>query len=308
MKKTILILIITIFMMFSKSTFANESVDRAEVVFRAMHNNMYKKGMRTLETVNYSVEIIKKWPESIYASECINALLYSFDYGMAAPWVSEDVTKNNVKWFENHIINNNTSDVEISELIVFACMLSKPKFYFDHKRSDYYPDIYKVIKDVIYKNDSIENESIKILKYIENHSKNKNYRNLAFLALLSNYYDKENNIDHIKKIINQNPKHPHFATIRFYYANRLLNEKKYEEGYNEIKKIIEFNKDAIVPLENYNYGVKCYDKLACLYFQNKDYLNAKKYIMLLKKNAPADFPRLKALEKTLNSIEKLIKK
>lgn len=311
MKKATLILIIAIFMMFSKPAFASESVDSAEVMFKAMHNNMYKERMRTLETVNYSVEIIKKWPESIYANECINALFYSFDYWMAAPKVSEKLAENNVNWFENHIVNNNTSGVEISELIVFASMLYRPKFYFDHMRSDYWPEIYKIkrgIKKVIYKNDYIENESIKILKYIETHSKNENYRFLALFALFDYYYNTSVGVEHIKKIIEKYPKHTHIAAIRFYYADCLLLQKKYEEGINEIKKIIEFNKDIVFPLENCNYGVKCYDKLACIYFQNKDYLNAKKYIMLFKKNAPINSPRLKVMEKTLNTIEKLIKK
>lgn len=67
--------------------------------------------------------------------------------------------------------------------------------------------------------------------------------------------------------------------------NSLIDNNKYEEGLYELKQIIELNINLMIPLESLSYKQLTCIKLANIYFNNKDYINAKKYILLLKENA-----------------------
>lgn len=313
MKKTTLILIIAIFMMFSKPVYANESVDSAEVVFRAMRTNIYKERSITSEAVNNSIEIIKKWPESIYASESI----YTLHYPVVASHADEKVLINNSRWFEKNIINNKIAEIETAEVIVYTAMLYLPEQFTDYNYSmSYFPSVvhnkgetYEIAsKYKRYELDFVKSKSIQVLKNIENYSNNENYKVLAFFVLLRYYCLTEDGIKHVKQFIEKYVKHPAIAEIRLYLSDKLLDENKFDMAVAELQKIIELYRKNIVSCNNFNYGTLCYDKLTQLYFEKKDYVNAKKYILLLKENAPADYPNLKEMEEKLNIIEKLIKK
>lgn len=318
MKKTTLIMIIAIFMMFSKPVFASESNDSAEIVFKTMNNVIYKAKSITSEVIDYSVEIVKNWPESRYSGEIINVFRYSPIYHLTTKGIEFKVIQRNSRWFEKNILNDNTCEVETAEIIVYANMLAEPEYFTDYNQniSDYFSTTIhnptgtyeKPAPRKHYKLDFVKKESIKTLKYIENFSKNENYKILAFFALLEHYCSTDTGTVHIKQFISNHQNHPTLAEIRLYFSNHLFYKNQFEEGINEIIKVIELYKNIIVPLKNFNYGVICYSKLAYLYFEKKDYINAKKYILLLKENAPSTFNDLNDLDNKLQYIEKLIKK
>jgi len=317
MKKTTLILIIAIFMMFSKPVYALESIDSAEVMFKKIWQIINEKRVITPEIVDYSVEIIKKWPESIYAGECINAYRYSMIYLLAAPRISYEILEKNSRWFEKYIINNETAEIETAEIIVYATMLYDSERYTEYntpiaflKREDKTNIKIKNQnkKYIEYEIDFIKRKSIETLKHIENYSNNENYKVLAFFALLGHYCLTEEGISHAKQFIEKHGTHPVMAEARLYVSDILLAKNKFDEAIDEILKAAKTYNNVLVPLRKFNYGVKCYIKLARLYFEKKDYINAKKYILLLKEIAPDDYPSLKEMEEKLNIIEKLIKK
>lgn len=313
MKKTTLILIIAILMMLSKPVYALESVDSAEVVFKSMRANIYKERSITPEAINYSIEIIRKWPESIYASESISTL----HHPIVTSYVNKNVLIKNSRWFEKNIINKETAEIETSEVIVYAAMLYLPEKFTDYNYSmNYFPSVmhnkgetYEIAsKYKHYELDFVKCESIRVLKNIENYSNNENYKVLAFFVLFRYYCLTDEGINHVKQFIEKHIKHPTIAEIRLHLSNKLLAENKFDMAVSELQKIIELYRNNIVSCNNFNYGTLCYDKLARLYFEKKDYINAKKYILLLKENAPDDYPSLKEMEEKLNIIEKLIKK
>jgi len=316
MNKTLLILIIVILIGFSKPVMASENNASAEVVFKEIWRIINDKRSFTPEIVDYSVEIIKKWPESIYAGECINAYRYSMIYLLASPHISYDVLEKNSRWFEKHMVNNDTMEVETAEIIVYATMLYDSERYTEYntpiaflKREDQ-TNIkikHKNKTYIEYELDFIKNKSIEILKHIENYSNNDNYKVLALFALLTHYCLTEEGINHVKQFIEKHPEHPAIAEIRLYLSDVSLKKDKFDEAINEMQEVIKSYKNIIVPLRKFNYGIKCYIRLVHLYFEKKDYINAKKYILLLKENAPADYPSLKEMEEKLNFIEKLIK-
>ena len=313
-------------MLFSKQVMAIDNNDSAEVVFKEIWKIINEKRTITPEIVDYSVEIIKKWPESFYAFESIKHYHHLLAYVKLSSYTKIYYSKNddhfrllekNSRWFEKHIVGNDTAEIETAEVIIYAAMLYEPDCFTDYNCSmSYFPtvmhnkdEIYEIApKFKRYESNYVKEESIRVLKYIENYSKNNNYKVLAFIALLEHYCSTEEGIKHVKQFTEKYPKHPAIAEIRLYLSDVLLAKNKFDEAIDEIQKVIKTHNNVFMPLKNFKYDVVCYSRLVSLYFDNKDYINAQKYILLLKQNAPPDLSSLKEMEEKLNIIEKFIKK
>jgi len=229
-----------------------------------------------------------------------------------ATCIFPDFTQNNSRWFEKYIINNKTSEIETADIIVHCNLLLKPDEFtdYDNNVNDYFDTtVFSNNKSWIlpaprkhYEQNFIKNESIKTLKYIENFSNNENYKILAFYALREHYLSSDSGIDHFKNFVKKHTHHSAIAEARLFYADKLLSANKTEDAINEILKVSEIYNNMNVSQYNYNYIIKCYTKLAHIYLDKKDYINAKKHIKYLIRYAPSDYLYLIDLKTKLNQM------
>lgn len=300
MKKAILVLLVFSQLLISNSTFAFENFDNAKNAFMMIQQIIINKRSITTEVVDYSVKLIKNWPNTDFAVAVIETYQRSPVNRFTILSIDPNVLIKNSKWY-NQYLNTKISELDMAEAIIYASMLYRPDVFINFNCCFSEQEINST-------EDFIKNKSIKILEYIENNSNNENYKKLAFLALLDYYFSKQDGINHIKLFFNKHPKSPIIAKIRLNYANKLKFKNLFIEATNEFKEIINQYNDLLFLGTKTTYGIICYNALSELYYANKDYINSKKYLILLKNAASLDNSELNEINNRLKLIEKLIKK
>jgi hypothetical protein len=291
-------------MLFPNSiTLASENEQSAEVLIKEINEIIFKKRLFTPKVIDYTIKIIKNWPDSNYVCEVIKIYDYRINInirGGSGQLGDVEVKKNTSKWFEKYLLNNNTNTLETSEVLVHAMLLLKPHDFTDFFYVPYAIELLEGKKPYQrYEPKFIKNKSIKILTYLENYSNDDNDKILAFYFLLEHYFATENGLLHFRDFVNKHSNNRIIAMARIKYVNHLLKQNKYNDAITELNNLINLYKYFEVPYENYKYDALCYIKLAKIYLNIKDYKNAKKYINLLKQIVPPDFEELIELNKEL---------
>lgn len=277
MKKWKFILIITLWLIL-----LNFSIVLAQVEVKNEANELYKKissiMVRGIQyeikdgkldvAMDYAIEILKKYPESIEAYYILeNSFLFNITFSRY-PKAYEKFEK----WYKLILDNPDNLNVLNDPNIYMAEKLMVTIFYY---RILYGPDS---INDDFFRKKH-EKSLILTLENMRKYCKDKSYRALATIMLFSQ------NKNYKKGFIKNFPQHAVVPILKLELAAEYVDNRKYKKAVKEIQKLLDTYKDVVL-LDGWKFEIECYYELTWLYHYSSDYKNIKKYYMLIKEKAP----------------------
>lgn len=250
----------------------------------------YKFNDKYDDIMNYSVEIMKKAPESSQAAATtLTYLLPLSQINYDAQKIYENYYNKFMNNFENTDINLETAEK------LFFLMTHLGHIAFSNKETEEIGEKkWKICKNV--------------LKKIKNECKNNSYRALATLILAS----VENKVDYLFEFIEKYPNHPIISTVKLSIITAKYDFRTEKRKYiDEIIKLMSEYKD-VIDASGYTFEINCYEALAGAYLNINDKITAQKYIDIIKTKTP-DNPILGIYKsmmnyKTWDEVKEIMKK
>jgi len=218
--------------------------------------------------MDYAIEILKKYPESI---EAYYILKKSFLFNIIFSRYPKAYEKFE-KWYK--LLLNSPDNLNV---------LDDPNVYMTEKLMVtifYYRILYgsDSINDDFFRKKH-EKSLISALENMRKNCNNKSYRALATIML----FDQNRNYE--KKFIKNFPHHSIVPLLKLESAVEFADNKKYKKAIKEIEKLINTYKDVVLP-DGWKFEIECYYELIWIYKYLEDFKKIKKYYMLIKEKAP----------------------
>jgi len=268
MKKMILLILIMIFV-FSHSTSYAEDIGAPELYNKLcdimkIDEVKYMQPVKNVDVaIDYAVEILKKWPESIEAVFALNRVASYFII------FDEKAKQKCIKWRDDFLENPNNLGKSTAEILVYTSLLNC--------RSEFTDKGIKYI-DIVKKDRQVISNTIDMIK---NECKDERYRALA-LTLSFGALGNESEYE----FINKYPSHFAIPFILLQFSKLDLLRSKYQKCITETLSILDKYKNVKMPGEYGKFESHCYIVLAEAYCIQNDYQNSMKYIKLIKEKDP----------------------
>lgn len=229
-------------------------------------------GIRNLDVaMDYAVEILKTNPSSIEPFHVIRA-----NYNIESNEVAFNKYLKLRSKFYNDLDNPNTDTAEKLFFLILAkyhdCEYTGEKLFRENKK--------KYIKGIL---------------KIRDECKNSHYKALATIFPVRD-------LGEYVIFLKEFPSHPAIPFMKIYHYDDLIYNMKHDEAIKELLKASKKYKN-LKDINGKEYWITCYELLVRAFFRKGDYINATKYLMIIKEKAP-EYYNEKDYKEILDAIKK----
>jgi len=254
--------LISLIKTYSKNSHLNKA--RCLELNKIINDTLNKKNVKTTNiqpetnidnVLDYSVELLSKWPESIEAYYTITNLRNSYDN---VP-IDINTKQKCINWVNLNQSKMSDANYNTVEKITYNVFLL-------------------TLKNNILGNKN-NNIGLEVLTKIKKGCENKQYRALAAFATICG------DINNMEEFIKLFPDTVVTPLVELDIAGYNMCMGNFHKCINETMELLKKYNDLKFT-SGRSYEINCYSLLVTTYFTMKDYINANKYLLLIKEKAP----------------------